>query len=122
MVFLLEDAIMEFTPPPETVDEFWSLISSYEIGKYLMIRKKSEPGIITQGRLAARDRDIGVIVLQSDNYPDKAHVIRLDDLKFINDTRTGSGALSSVVPMEGDWVLDQYGTWIRRQDIPYDKF
>ncbi|QZD73802.1 hypothetical protein [Pseudomonas sp. 3-2] len=109
---------MTFTPPPKTVDEFWSLISSYAIGKYLMIYKKSEPGIITQGRLAARDRAIGVIVLQSDNYPDKAHVIRLDDLKLIDDTRTGSGALSSVAPMEGDWVLDPYGNWTRRQNNP----
>ncbi len=104
----------------QTADDAWNIIGRLPIGQYLMIVKRSRPTEITQGRMVARDRNLGVVVLQSDNYPDTANVIALSDVDKVDASRTGSGALGPV--QEGDWVQDGQGNWYKKQlgpDAPH---
>lgn len=105
-------------PTPQTVDEFKAFFDQYSLGKYFMLFTKSAgPGIVTQGRLVAKDWTRGAIVLQSDNYPDKAEVVWLSDIQVAT-PKSGSGSTQAV--QVGDWVHDQSFNWYRKQDRPYD--
>ncbi|WP_455927054.1 hypothetical protein [Pseudomonas capeferrum] len=101
----------------QSADDAWNIIAPLPIGKYLMLTRTSDThGEIVQGRIVARDRSLGVVVLESENYPGVANVIALSNIQSIDTTRTGSGALGPV--QQGDWAHDGQGNWYIKQQGP----
>lgn len=95
---------------PPTLDDD---LRKYPIGKYLMIWGKHDGSInstIQQGQLKSINWGNRTLVLHNTNYNEDL-TVKMDQISFIDDTRSGSGAKSSV--QTPDWHMRPDGAWYR---------
>lgn len=107
------DTISKFGSQPKNPATFDADLKQYPIGKYLMIWGRHDSSInptIEQGVLKSINWDKRTLVLHSVTY-DKDRTVNIDRISFIDDTRSGSGALGPV--QTPDWHLRPDGAWYR---------
>lgn len=107
------DTISKYGSQTKSPVTFDADLKQYPIGKYLMIWGKHDNSInptIEQGVLKSINWDKRALVLHNSTY-DQDRTVNIDRISFIDDTRSGPGALGSV--QTPDWYLRPDGAWYR---------
>lgn len=94
------------------------LISSLK-GKYLMITRKTTSGggnvLIEQGILESVNVSGGTFVLKSTVYEGRRDTVSFSDVKYVDTSRSGPGALGAV--SAPDWRINFKGDWVRSDTL-----
>ncbi|ALN89770.1 hypothetical protein [Lysobacter gummosus] len=107
------DTISKFGNEPKNPPTFDTVLKQYPIGKYLMIWGKHDSSTsptIEQGVLKSINWDKRTLVLHSITY-DQDRTVNIGRISFIDDTRSGPGAVASA--QTSDWHLRPDGAWYR---------
>lgn len=105
---LLSDELQQAQGEPYSIEKH---LRETPIGTYLMITGRYGNAInptIEQGKLKSIDWDNRTVVLRNTVY-DRDVTVRMDQMISIDDTRTGSGALTFA--QEPDWYCGADGKW-----------